>query len=200
MKTAKIISIIGHPIFQPTWMMIIMLLSGITRFMPANDRLFLGITFATTCFIPGLVIIMMQKWRVISSVEMDQRDDRPAPLFVMVLFLYATIRFFSKVQMLAFFNFYLITVLIVTILAFIISFFWKISLHSLGWGNFTACLFVMSTVSMQIYLPALFGSILATGIVAAARLKLKSHSNAQIYAGFAMGFSVVIIMYFLLLV
>lgn len=200
MKTAKIISIIGHPIFQPTWMMIIMLLSGITRFMPANDRLFLGITFATTCFIPGLVIIMMQKWRVITSVEMDQRDDRPAPLFVMVLFLYATIRFFSKVQMLAFFNFYLITVLIVTILAFIISFFWKISLHSLGWGNFTACLFVMSTVSMQIYLPALLGSILATGIVAAARLKLKSHSNAQIYAGFAMGFSVVIIMYFLLLV
>lgn len=199
MKTAKTISIIGHPIFQPTWMMIILLLSGITRFMPDNDRLFLSITFLMTCLIPGLVIVMMKRWKVISSLEMENRDDRPGPLFIMILFLYATIRFFSKIQMLTFFNFYLTSVLIVTALAFVISFFWKISLHTLGWGNFTACLFVMTMISMRIYLPYFIGSIIITGIVAAARLKLKSHSNAQIYAGLAMGFSTVIIMYFLLL-
>ena len=52
---------------------------------------------------------------------------------------------------------------------------------------------------MRMYLLYFVTSIIIAGVVAAARLKLKSHSNAQIYTGFAMGFSVVIIMFFLFL-
>lgn len=190
MKTAKVISIIGHPIFQPTWMFL--LLTG-------DWRLTL-IVFAMTCLIPGLVIVMMKRWKLISSLEMEDRDDRPGALFVLLMFLYAAIRFFSQLQIPPFFNFYLTSVLLVTALAFVISFFWKISLHSLGWGNLAACLFVMATMSMRMYLPHFIASILLTGIVLAARLKLKSHSNAQIYSGLAVGYSTVIIMYFILLV
>ena len=197
MKTAKIISIIGHPIFHPTWMMIILLLSGLTRFTPGNDLTFLTITFSMTFLIPALIIVMMKRWRVIDSFEMEEREDRLGPLFIMILFLYATLRFFNRIQLFSIFSFYLTTVIVVTILAFIITFFWKISLHALGWGNITACLFIMAMASMQMYLPYFIGSIVISGIVAAARLKLKSHSNAQIYSGFAMGFATVIVLYFL---
>ena len=107
MKTAKIISIIGHPIFHPTWMMIIILLSGLTRFTPGNDFTFLTITLSMTCIIPALIIVMMKRWHIIDSFEMEDRDDRLGPLFIMILFLYATLRFFSKVQLLSVFNFYL---------------------------------------------------------------------------------------------
>ncbi len=196
MKTAKIISIIGHPIFHPTWMMIILLLSGITRFTPGNDLTFLTITISMTFLIPALIIVMMKKWHVIGSVEMEDRDDRLAPLFIMVLFLYGTLRFFNKFQLFSIFSFYLTTVIVVTILAFVITFFWKISLHALCWGNLTACLFIMTTASMHMYLPYFIGSIIISGIVAAARLKLKSHSTAQIYSGFAMGFATVIVIFF----
>lgn len=196
MKTAKILSIIGHPIFHPTWMMIILLLSGITRFTPGNDLTFLTITISMTFLIPALIIVMMKKWHVIGSVEMEDRDDRLAPLFIMVLFLYGTLRFFNKFQLFSIFSFYLTTVIVVTILAFVITFFWKISLHALGWGNLTACLFIMTTASMHMYLPYFIGSIIISGIVAAARLKLKSHSTAQIYSGFAMGFATVIVIFF----
>ena len=197
MKTAKIISIIGHPIFHPTWMMILLLLSGITRFTPGNDLNFLAITFALTFVVPALIIVMMKKWHVIDSFEMEDRDDRLGPLFIMILFLYVTLRFFNKIQLFSIFSFYLTTVIVVTILAFIITFFWKISLHALGWGNLTACLFIMTTASMNMYLPYFIGSIVISGIVMAARMKLKSHSNAQIYTGFAMGFATVVIIYFL---
>ncbi len=196
MKTAKFISIIGHPIFHPTWMMIILLLSGITRFTPGNDLTFLTITFSMTCLLPVLIIVMMKKWNVISSFEMEERDDRLAPLFIMILFLYGTIRFFNKIQLFSIFSFYLTTVIVVTILAFIITIFWKISLHALGWGCFTACLFIMTTASIRAYLPYFIASIVISGIVASARLKLKSHSNAQIYSGFAMGFATVLIIFF----
>ncbi|MBO4567712.1 MAG: hypothetical protein J5686_02065 [Bacteroidales bacterium] len=197
MKTAKIISIIGHPIFHPTWMMILLLLSGITRFTPGNDWTFLTITLSMTCLLPILVIVMLKKWHFIESYEMDERDDRLGPLFIMVLFLFVTLRFFNKMPLFSIYNFYLTTVIVTTILAFVITFFWKISLHALGWGNLTACLFIMTTVSMRLYLLYFLGSVVISGIVAAARLKLKSHSNAQIYSGFAMGFATVIVVYFL---
>ena len=199
MKTAKIISIIGHPIFQPTWMMIIMLLSGLTRFMPNNNMTFLTITLSITCIIPIIIIMMMKKWGIISSLEMEERNDRPGPLFIMVLFLYLTLRFFNKFPLFSIYNFYLTSVIVVTILALVITFFWKISLHALGWGNFVACLFILTTVSIRMYLLYFIASIVMAGIVATARLRLKSHSNAQIYSGFAMGFATVIIMYFFLL-
>ena len=197
MKTAKIISIIGHPIFHPTWMMILLLLSGITRFTPGNDWMFLTITLSMTCLLPILVIVMLKKWHFIESYEMDERDDRLGPLFIMVLFLFVTLRFFNKMPLFSIYNFYLTTVIVTTILAFVITFFWKISLHALGWGNLTACLFIMTTVSMRLYLLYFLGSVVISGIVAAARLKLKSHSNAQIYSGFAMGFATVIIVFLL---
>jgi hypothetical protein len=199
MKTAKIISIIGHPIFHPTWMMILLLLSGITRFTPGNDWTFLTITFSLTCLLPALVIVMLKKWHFIESYEMDERDDRLGPLFIMVLFLFVTLRFFNKMPLFSIYNFYLTTVIVTTILAFIITFFWKISLHALGWGCLTACLFLMTTISIRLYLLYFIGSIVISGIVAAARLKLKSHSNAQIYSGFAMGFATVIIVFSLTL-
>ena len=199
MKTAKIISIIGHPVFHPTWMMIMLLLSGLTRFTPGNDLTFLTITFSMTCLVPALIIVMMKKWHVIKSFEMEERDDRLGPLFIMVLFLYTTLRFFNRFELFSLFSFYLTTTIVVTILAFGITFFWKISLHSLGWGNLTACLFIMTTASIRMYLLYFIGCIIISGIVAAARLKLKSHSNAQIYTGFAMGFVTVIILYFLFL-
>lgn len=200
MKTAKIISIIGHPIFHPIWMMCILMTSGITRFMPQNNSIFLAITALMTCLIPGLVIMMVKRWGFIKSLEMEDREDRLGPLFIMLLFLYAAFRYFDKVPTLAVYSFYLTSVIVVTAAAFIVSFFWKISLHTLGWGCFSAFLFIMTTVSVRMYLLYFIASIVISGIVAAARLKLESHSNAQIYAGFAMGFAIVIITYFFLIV
>ena len=200
MKTAKIISIIGHPIFHPTLMMLILMYNGITRFIPYNNSIFLGINVLMTCLIPGLVIMMVKRWGLIKSMEMEEREDRLGPLFIMLLFLYAAYRYFNKIPTLSIFSFYLSAVIVVTVLAFAISFFWKISLHTLGWGCFTAFLFILTTMSARLYLPYFIGSLVVSGIVAAARIKLKSHSNAQIYTGFAMGFAAVIVSYFFIIV
>ena len=146
MKTAKIISIIGHPIFHPTLMMLILMYNGITRFIPYNNSIFLGINVLMTCLIPGLLIMMVKRWGLIKSMEMEEREDRLGPLFIMLLFLYAAYRYFNKIPTLSIFSFYLSAVIVVTVLAFAISFFWKISLHTLGWGCFTAFLFILTTM------------------------------------------------------
>ena len=102
-------------------MMILLLVTGITRFTPGNDWTFLTITFALTFLLPFLVIVMLKKWHFIESYEMDERDDRLGPLFIMVLFLFVTFRFFNKMPLFSIFNFYLTTVIVTTILAFAVS-------------------------------------------------------------------------------
>ena len=51
----------------------------------------------------------------------------------------------------------------------------------------------------DIFLPYFIISILVSGVVGSARLYLKSHSASQVYAGFAVGFMLVVIMYSILL-
>lgn len=199
MRLSKIISAALHPIFLPTLMMIVMVASGITRFTPGNDSTFIFTTLIITCLFPGLIIVMMKRWNIISSIDMDNRDDRVGPIFLMVISLYATIRFFHNIPVMAMFSFYITSALVISVIAFIVTFFWKISLHTLGWGGFVGALFVMTMISMKAFLPYFLVSIVLAGVAASARLKEKSHSNAQLYSGFAVGFAVVIIMYFVFL-
>lgn len=195
MKTAKIISAILHPIFLPTYMMLVMVAAGLTRFSPDNDFIFIISTLIMTCLFPGLVVVMMKRWKVISSLEMERRDDRIGPIILMMISLYGAVRLFNNVSVLAMFNFYLYTALIISVLAFIVTFFWKISLHALGWGGVVGCLFILTRLSMSSFLPYFLASIVLSGVVAAARIKEESHSNAQLIAGFAAGFSTPLLLY-----
>ncbi|MGN0034026.1 MAG: hypothetical protein ACI358_09675 [Candidatus Limimorpha sp.] len=194
MRKAEIISLLTHPVFHPTLVMITLLLSGISRFSSQSSLILIASVFIMTCLIPVFIFLMMRRWKVIESLQMDKASERSAPLFVMMLCLYGTITIFNKIPVLALFNFYLSACLVVTTVAFIVSFFWKISLHALGWGCLTAFYFVMSQSLMRLYLPVFIACVLLTGVATSARLKLKSHSEPQIYIGIAIGFFSLIIL------
>lgn len=199
MRPAKIISTVLHPIFLPTYMMLVMVASGVTRFTPGNDLFFIATTLFVTCLFPGLIIVMMRRWRIIDSLEMDNRDDRLGPIFLTTLSLYGAIRLFRNIQLMALFNVYLSSTLVISVLAFIVTFFWKISLHMLGWGGFVSCLFFMAKISASTFLPYFLAGMILSGIVASARMKEKSHDAAQLIAGFIAGSAVVIVLYYLVL-
>jgi len=198
MKLAKIISAILHPIFLPTYMLLVMIASGITRFFPDNDLTFVVCTLIITCLFPGLIVVMLKSWKIIGSLEMENRDDRLGPIFLIVLSLYGAIRFFHNVPVLAMYNFYLTSALIISVLAFVITFFWKISLHTLGWGGFVGSLFIMTMLSAKTFLPFFLASIILAGVATAARVKEESHNAAQLITGFIAGFATVVILYVIL--
>jgi hypothetical protein len=53
----------------------------------------------------------------------------------------------------------------------------------------------MSTIAAPLYLNYFVAGILISGLVGWARLKLKSHSEPQLYVGFAVGFLVLLLIY-----
>ena len=194
-KLAQFISVIFHPILLPTWMFLVFITSGICKISLINIETCLAVIFGTTFILPMSFILILKKFKVIESLTMEKREDRFIPIFAVVIFLFATSRFFNGINALALYNFYLICNLILCVIVFWINFWWKISMHEIGWGALCAILFILSTASSKIFLPYLIAGFILSGIVGSARLYLKSHSNSQIYAGFAVGFIIPLLIY-----
>ena len=194
-KLAQFISVISHPILLPTWMFLIFIFTGICEVSHIRAEICLSIIFGTTFILPAITLLILKKFKVIESITMEKRSDRFIPLFVMVIFIYATSRFFNGINALALYNFYLICNLLLCVVVFWINLFWKISMHGIGWGAFAATLLVMSTMSSILYLPYFILSIILSSIVISARLYLKSHNESQVYIGFIVGFIAVLAMY-----
>ena len=194
-KLAQFISVIFHPILLPTWMFLVFTTSGICKISLINIEICLAVIFGTTFILPMSFILILKKFKVIESLTMEKREDRFIPIFAVVIFLFATSRFFNGINALALYNFYLICNLILCVIVFWINFWWKISMHEIGWGALCAILFILSTASSKIFLPYLIAGFILSGIVGSARLYLKSHSNSQIYAGFAVGFIIPLLIY-----
>ena len=197
-KLAQFISVIAHPIFLPTWMFLILVSSGLCNIYNTNITIVFSTIFVTTFVIPMIFMFILKKVGVIKSITMERREDRFIPLIIMVIFLYTTQTLFRDVTALGFFSFFIVCNIILCSIVFWINIYWKISLHAIGCGSLVSIIFILASISAEIFLPYLFASIIISGIVGSARLYLKSHSASQVYTGFAVGFITVLIIYSIL--
>ena len=198
-KLAQFISIIFHPILLPTWMFLTFIVSGLCENTFIRTDLCFTIVFMTTFIFPVISLLILKKIKVIESFTMEKREERFTPLFIMVIFLYATNRFFDGISTLTIYNFYLTCNLLLCIVVFWINLYWKISMHGIGWGALSAMLLLLSTISSNIFLPYFIISIVLSGIVGFSRIYLKSHNEAQVYTGYAVGFLLVFCLWSLLM-
>lgn len=198
-KLANFFSIITHPILLPTWLLLIIIEIGLFKTSSINASMCIIIVSAITFVIPTIIILFLKKFKVIKTLTMERRDDRVIPILIMATSLYITSRFFNGIYVLGIYNFYLICSTLLCMIVFWVNLFWKISLHSIGWGGFVGILFIYTTILAEIFLPYFIISIIVAGIVCSARLYLKSHDSAQIYVGFITGFMVTTILYRLLI-
>lgn len=194
-KLAQFISTIFHPVLLPTWMLLVIIASDLYKILFINVGLCFAIVFVTTFVFPIISMLILKKFKVIKSLTMEKREERFIPLFIMVVFLYATTRFFKGISMLSLYNFYLICNMLLCVVVFWVNLFWKISFHGIGWGAFSATLLILTTISADIYLPFFITSLFISGIVGSARLYLKSHNESQIYVGFIVGFIMPLLIY-----
>lgn len=197
-KLAQFISVIAHPIFLPTWMFLILVSSGLCNIYNTNITIVFSTIFVTTFVIPMIFMFILKKVGVIKSITMEKREDRFIPLIIMVIFLYTTQTLFRDVTALGFFNFFIVCNIILCSIVFWINIYWKISLHAIGCGSLVSIIFILASISVEIFLPYLFAAIIISGVVGSARLYLKSHSASQVYTGFAVGFMTVLIIYSIL--
>ena len=87
---------------------------------------------------------------------------------------------------------------ILAILALLITFYRKISLHMMGTGGLSGLILGLAINLSMNMLGFILLAIFISGITGFARLKLESHKPSEIYSGFLVGALVMFLLFYLI--
>jgi len=188
---AKIISIIFHPLLISVYGILIIFSAPtpIGYFPVTIKKGLLLIILINNLLLPLSLILYFRFKDIISSWSVENRKERILPLLatsffysVSALFILYTFRIPSFIKS------FIFSATFLAICVTIITFWWKISIHSVGVGALAALVIILS---IKMYTPLtwfLIGTILASGLVMTSRLTLNSHSPDEVWFGLLLGF------------
>lgn len=187
--SARFISAIFHPLLIPTIGFLFLFNSGFYfSILPwALKKYMLLVVFITTCFLPALSIFILS----INSkfdINMEKNTDRTLALIISAISYYIGYLFLKRLPSFPIYNILLIGSVLVHVILLPISMRWKISIHSAAIGGLIGGVLALAFRLQENPAIILSTLILIAGLVGTARLVLSKHTNAQIYAGFSIGF------------
>lgn len=190
---SRLVSYLFHPLLFTTYL-VIMLGIFMPRFLlippPAIWR-FAGFVAVITFVFPAANIVMLKAFGSVRSLEMEERRDRILP-FLMITIFYAVVSamFFYKVSVNLNFNKIMLIATAMTAVATIVTFFFKISIHSLAMGGALGILLPLNKVAEGALLYPAVAIIVLGGLLMSARLYLQVHTLREVGYGAAVGFLV----------
>lgn len=195
---ASVVSYILHPLLVPTYIMVFLLnMDTFLAFMiPVVVRLWIiGMLLVVTFTMPAILIYMMQRKGIITSLQMEIRSERFYPLLLTAISWGIGYNLINRTGLPAVYYQYLLGGIAAILVAITINYFWKISLHMIGMGGLTGVFFVLSLKMGVDIFPLLALVILLSGLVGYARLKVNSHNPPQVYTGYIVGVILMILVY-----
>ena len=200
-KFARAISVILQPLLIPTYGFII--LFGMNTVFslsinPSQKWMIMSVVFLTTILFPAIMIFFLMKMGVISSLNLRSRQERVLPFLITGIFYYLVYYMLKQLQISPIYSYFMIGTTFVIVVAMIINFFWKISIHMISMGGMLGAFLGLSFVMMIDLTPLLLLIIFASGLVGFARLQLNAHTPAQVYSGFVAGFALMLGLFILL--
>jgi hypothetical protein len=193
--------VLFHPLILTTYLFALLFfispdLVGVSAFeLPALGSLLL-LLFLNTFIAPALVVYYFMKMGVISSLHVEDVEERRLPfLACVIIYGLATYLFGWQLQPIGELapqiSVILASATVSLAIVTMVSYFWKISAHATGIGG---TLGILSGLLIRFDELALLFPLLATiligGWILSARLHLNAHNPAQILAGLLSGVAV----------
>lgn len=187
----KFVSVVCHPLLMATYLSLALFLKApeILAVPPQVAWYLILAIFLTTFLLPGLSLLSLKLFSQISSLELTNRAERPIPfLFIFIWYCIATFLFVEKLQLGKPLSIIIISVTALIGLLFVITKWFKISIHSTAiWA--TSGILAALAISKGLELPELiFGSILLAGLTSTSRLHLGYHQPKEVWSGAILGF------------
>ncbi len=191
---ANIVSYIFHPIFMPTIMAIALYLLSPVAFKSLTPEILkfrLGTVVLLTVFFPLFSVVLMKKLDFIQSIHMRDPKDRIIPLITIMIFYFWVQQVFSNLKdSPAIIKILMLGAFWGIILLFLVSIFFKVSMHATAAGGMVGILTVLLFTSQVNMLAPLLVSLVLAGIIGSARLILGEHRPPEIWVGYVLGFVV----------
>ncbi len=191
-RTAHFFSWIFQPLLMPIYGALLFLNLPFYAFslLPSAVKWYvISCNLLFTFFMPVFIILLMKRFNMISTLTLENREDRKYPILFTAVFYISNYYFLKKVNLPAPYLFFLLAGMFSLISTLFITNYWKISMHMTGIGGLCGSFMLLSfiwPIDLRLIIAALF---LVAGIVGSSRLILNVHTPAQVAAGFAAGFS-----------
>ncbi len=195
---ARFFSVVLHPLIIPTIGIIILFrLNTYISFAVADQakRFILIMVFINTAVAPALATVLLRRSGVIKNVLLDERGERLFPLLVSALFYILTYYLLKQITLPSLIYYFVIGATLLVLICLIITFRWKISIHMMSMGGMTGFLIATSLLLRTDITVLIMLAILLSGFVGASRIRLNAHTPMQVYAGYALGFVVMLVLY-----
>lgn len=187
--TANLLSYLFHPALITTYAVAMMFNSGADYpyYSSHNKLIILGLVFLLTTILPLCTTPIYINLGLIRNIYMSSHRERTIPLIVSSLAYCLAFYMLNRIQVNNFLQIFMLASAGLIFLAGSISYFWKISAHTMGAGSIIGTLLAFSLRYEIDVTGWLCLSLLLSGALASARLYLGSHNQLQIYTGFAVG-------------
>ncbi len=198
---ARLFSVLFHPLFIPTLgIFILFRLDTYLSFsiVPEARRLIILMIFINTAVAPVLSILVLKYTGHVRDYLLRERNERILPLLIASLMFFLTYYFLRQLSLPGLLYFYLMGATLLVLISLMVSFLWKISIHMVSLGGFTAFMIITSLLLNTDLILLITASFLVSGITGASRLYLGAHTPAQVYAGYILGLGSMLLLLFYL--
>jgi len=198
---AKIISFVFHPLLMATYLVAVL---GI--FFPAmlmislkSLKLVVLFVFAFTFFVPAVNLWLFRFFGNITSLQLESQQERKLPfVFISIMYIVVASLFYFKLPFNSNFNKLMLIVATLVVTATVITFFLKVSVHSLAMGGWVGILLPLVRFSPELLWPT--ASIIAlSGLVISSRLILNAHTLREtvigVIAGLLVGYGGMVVLF-----
>lgn len=184
----KIVSGILHPLLLPLFGTILLFQVGVFRIYPLEYQLYIeGIIFLNMGILPGLGVYLLKKNGHITDLDVSVRSERIFPYIISLVTCVGAVFLLIRYQFPWLVIKLFIGSVLATVIAFIITFKWKISAHAIAFGCLIASSFLICLNQGENPLYYFVILLLLAGLQAASRIYLEAHTLDQVAAGFALG-------------
>lgn len=198
---ARILSFLFHPLLIPLYLFLILLGfdPSFSVLLPLKMKLLITcMILATTVIFPLILILIMLRMKVITSLYLPRREERIFPLITIVLFYYVTFYLIKDLYFPRNFQLFILGATLLAVITLLVNLFFRISMHMTALGAISGLFLSMTFLSGGYSFVFFIGAIVISGLTGSARLKLNTHQPAEIYYGWLMGAAVMCLTSFLL--
>jgi membrane-associated phospholipid phosphatase len=190
MTFARIVSWLFHPLLLATYLFglfALLLPAGMDPIKEEGQFKFVLLIFCVTFALPALNIFLFKALNFISTITLENRTERIVPFsFVALLYILITWLLYSRTRISLSDNLlkFLVIIDILVVVATVITFFYKVSVHSMAVWAFIGILLPLNKVSEEgkLLIPTIIAILLA-GVIMAARLQLNAHTSREVTVG-----------------
>lgn len=187
---ATIISVLLHPIFMPLMGCLLLYYVMPELFVAVKPKIlngWLGMIVINTIMFPLILMLLLKGLGFIKSIYLKEVKERVIPLIGIMVFYFWPYLVAKNVHGPALAQVFLLGNFWGIVLVFLMTIFFKISMHTAAMGSLLGLLCVMMLSVSSLFVVPLLLLITATLLVVWARKSLAAHTNKELFLGCVVG-------------